>query len=71
MTDAERARRYRASKGAKTGQHGPPPTAPCGSLSAYRRHLRHKETPCDACKAANAQAQADYQRKRHAAQKGQ
>ncbi len=64
MTAADRARRYRASKGANTGKHGPPPTAPCGNLSAYRRHLRHRETPCDACKPANAQAQAAYQARR-------
>lgn len=64
MTDADRARRYRASKGATPGRHGPPPTAPCGTPAAYRRHLRHREPPCAACKAANAQAQADYQAKR-------
>ena len=27
---------------------------PCGTYAAYRRHLRHKETPCDACRDANA-----------------
>lgn len=65
MTAADHARRYRATKGATPGRHGPPPTTPCGTTSAYRRHLRHKETPCDACKAANARAQADYQARRN------
>jgi len=23
---------------------------PCGTSAAYRRHLRHGETPCDACR---------------------
>ena len=27
--------------------------APCGTRSAYNRHLRHHEEPCEACKAAN------------------
>jgi hypothetical protein len=22
---------------------------PCGTASAYRRHLAHRETPCEAC----------------------
>lgn len=25
---------------------------PCGTFAAYRRHLRAKETPCDACRQA-------------------
>lgn len=28
---------------------------PCGTSAAYRRHLRHGETPCDACTAAEAE----------------
>lgn len=27
---------------------------PCGTIGAYRRHLRAKEPPCVACSAANA-----------------
>lgn len=27
---------------------------PCGSIGAYRRHLRKKEPPCTKCNAANA-----------------
>lgn len=29
---------------------------PCATPAAYRRHLRHGETPCKACKAAHAAA---------------
>jgi hypothetical protein len=28
------------------------PIMPCGNVAAYKRHLRLKQTPCDACKAA-------------------
>jgi len=31
---------------------GPAPTAPHGTVSAYKRHLRNGETPCEECKAA-------------------
>lgn len=27
---------------------------PCGTIAAYRRHLRHGETPCYQCMDANA-----------------
>ena len=33
---------------------------PCGTLSAYTRHLRNKEKPCDPCKKANAIKQKEY-----------
>ena len=39
--------------------------APCGTLAAYRRHLRHGENPCPACRRANRdvkRAQADQRR---------
>lgn len=26
---------------------------PCGSFAAYKRHLRHKEIPCEPCKQAS------------------
>jgi hypothetical protein len=26
---------------------------PCGTPAAYKRHLRHREPPCDDCTAAN------------------
>src|SRR5689334_12187837 len=45
-------------------QPGRPITAPCGTASAYRRHLRYKEEPCDACRAAGrAYDQARLSRK--------
>jgi hypothetical protein len=28
------------------------PVRPCGSYAAYRRHIAHREVPCDACRAA-------------------
>ena len=65
MTAADRSRAYRASKGARTGQPGPPPSAPCGTVSAYKRHLRQGETPDDACRAA----WAEYQRERYQARR--
>lgn len=34
------------------------PLAPCGKLSAYRRHLRNGEPTCPACRKANREAQA-------------
>lgn len=59
---AEYMRRYRAKQGAKTGQMGPPPSSPCGTLAAYKRHLRKKEKPCPAC----AAARLDWERGYHA-----
>jgi len=32
---------------------------PCGTLAAYRRHYRHGEQPCEACKKANARRWQD------------
>ena len=40
--------------------------SPCGTPAAYRRHLRHKESPCAACRKAKrgeAQQQRDEVRK--------
>jgi hypothetical protein len=47
---------------------GRPVTKPCGtpdSTAAYKRHLRHDETPCDHCKAEWATAQRRYYAKRN------
>lgn len=44
--------------------------APCGTLAAYRRHLRAGEKPCTACRNANRdvkRAQADQRRRRNPA----
>lgn len=47
------------------------PSSPCGTPAAYRRHLRHKEDPCTACKKAKrdeARQQRDEARKLEALQ---
>jgi hypothetical protein len=63
MTGAERARRYRLSH--STGKPpGRPVTAEHGSVSAYKRHRRHSEQPCTACRLAWNRYQRDYQRGR-------
>ena len=31
--------------------------SPCGTVAAYKRQLRHKEKPCDACRSANRDSQ--------------
>ena len=33
---------------------------PCGTLSAYARHIRKREVPCQPCKDANAARRRDY-----------
>jgi len=48
---AIRARAWRAARGANVGgRPGPKPSAPCGTVSAYKRHARNNETVCDACR---------------------
>lgn len=37
---------------------------PCGTTSAYQRHLRYKERPCHACKQAHAEQTAMYRARR-------
>jgi hypothetical protein len=59
VSTADYQRRWRARHGARTGKPGRPVSAGCGTLSAYRRHLRHGEQPCAACRAANAAASAE------------
>lgn len=50
MSHKEAAARYRRRMGANVGgPRGPKPSAACGTLSAYSRHKRHGEQPCDAC----------------------
>ena len=67
MSTAEYQRRWRASQGARTGQPGRPAVQPCGTVAAYKRHLRHGEQPCVACRTANA----TWHRERYAAAKKQ
>jgi hypothetical protein len=39
---------------------GRPVSQPCGTVAAYKRHLRHDEDPCDPCKSVWAAWQRDY-----------
>lgn len=48
---------------ASSGDFTPRPPAECGTRSGYRRHRRHGEEPCVACRAA----ERDYQRARQRA----
>jgi len=36
--------------------------APCGTVTAYNRHRRNKETPCEPCRRANAEDKRDRKR---------
>jgi hypothetical protein len=60
---AEYQRRWRASKGARTGQPGRPVEVPCGtpgSITPYKRHRRRGEEPCPACRAEWNRWQREY-----------
>jgi hypothetical protein len=61
MTGAERARRWRQlhASGLPAGR---PVTAEHGTVSAYKRHRRHGEQPCDACRLAWNAFMRDYVR---------
>ncbi len=70
MASAEYMRQWRANKakaeGRQPGKVGKPPTAEHGTRAAYKRHLRNDETPCQACRDANAA----YHAERRAAREG-
>lgn len=59
-TPAERSRAYRDRK------RGTPPREPKphGTVAAYRRHERHGEQPCQACRKAWAEYQRELYRQR-------
>lgn len=59
-SDAERARAYRARKGAKTREE----LAPCGTYAAARRHERKGEPIDEACAAALAAHQREMRAQR-------
>ena len=65
MSTAEYQRLWRARHKA-ANPPGRPVTAPHGSTAAYKRHLRHGEAPCEACRAAWNEWQRGY----YAARKG-
>lgn len=52
MATAEAQRAWRARHGARTGVRGRRPDAPCGTLAAHKRHVRHGQAPCDLCRLA-------------------
>lgn len=62
VSTAEYQRKWRARHGARTGKPGRPekPPPPCGTVPAYRRHVRRGEPVDEACRAA----WADYFRQR-------
>jgi len=67
--DAEYQRKRRArlavEAGREPGKVGRTATQPCGTNAAYKRHQRHGEPPCAACRAAWAEYQrAMYQRRK-------
>ena len=66
-SNAERQREYRARLGANTGHPGRPVTAPCGTPSAYKRHLAKGEPADDLCREAHAKAIKDYRDSRKSA----
>jgi hypothetical protein len=66
VKDAAYYREYRAKRGARTGAHGPAPSAPCGTVSAFKRHQRNGETIDAACREAWNASQRDYNRRRRA-----
>lgn len=53
--------RRRHSQGNPVGR---PATSPCGTVSAYKRHQRRGEVPCDACRLAWAEQQRIYYQRR-------
>lgn len=53
VSTAEEQRIWRARQGARPGTVGRPVVAPCGTLAAHKRHVRHSEPPCDLCRLAS------------------
>jgi hypothetical protein len=39
-----------------------PQVKPCGTEAAYRRHLRHREVPCEPCRLAANTASGRYRK---------
>ena len=70
MTSAEYQRAYRARKaleaGRQPGKPGRPPTQPCGTVAAYKRHQRNGEPIDQPCRDAWSAYQRElYQRRKN------
>jgi len=62
LTEGER-RALRVPKASPRRPRGARPLRPCGTLAAYRRHLRRGEPIDDACRAAHSRAAAESRRR--------
>lgn len=61
----KRRARLAVEAGREPGRVGAPTTHPCGTNAAYKRHQRHGEQPCAACRAAWSAYQRElYQRRK-------
>lgn len=62
---AIRSRAWRQARGANIGaKPGPAPSALCGTVAAYKRHVRNKQPIDDACRQAMNKAQRDRRKAR-------
>lgn len=68
VTDAKALAEYRRKLKGKPKPRKKLQHAPCGTTSAYRRHLREKTPACDACKRANREERARDRAKKRAAE---
>jgi hypothetical protein len=65
MSTAAYQRQWRANHKSENPP-GRPVTDPHGTVAAYKRHLRHGETPCASCRAAWNDWQRGYYASRNA-----
>lgn len=65
-SNTERQRAWRERQGQRVGgPRGPEPSAPCGTVSAYKRHKRNGEPVDQACREAyNAEQRRLYAQRR-------
>lgn len=62
--EERRQRQRAAAEATTTAQQAGTKLAPCGTRSAYQRHVRNQEPIDDACRAANTAACSEYTRSR-------
>ena len=58
---------YRAERQAAAAPAIVPTVQPCGTEAAYKRHQYRKETPCQTCRKAHADYNAEYRRRKREA----